>query len=127
MSTTAIEAPPAQIKGPIMAGPTPYVACGPCSLEVLQDWEKNGKKAQVVEDPKTKVRSFVSGDPRPNIRGIRKSLMRKHLREVHGVDPQGQPIRFRARRQGCEHAFVKSQKCSRCGVTQRDITGRVKR
>lgn len=124
--TATAEVPSGQIKGPIPMGPTPAVPCGPCSLAFLQEWEKT-KTGRVVEDPKTGLRSFIPGAPRPNIVGVPKSRIRQHLREQHGVDLAGQPIRFRQRRQGCTHLFTKSQKCDRCGVTKRDIRGRVKR
>lgn len=126
MSTTT-EIPKAQFKGPIRPGPATLAACGPCSLEALQDWEKNGKKSQVFEDPKTGVRGFSPGDPRPNIRVVPLRTLASHLREVHGVDLNGKKLRFRSRRQGCTHTFRTSQRCPRCGTTMRDIAGRVKR
>lgn len=69
------EAPAGQYKGTFALGPSPVLPCGPCSLETLQAWEKAGKRG-----------------PRPNIRGVKKPHLRQHLRDVHGVGLDGQPI-----------------------------------
>ena len=107
-----VEVPAGQYKGMIPNGPRGYAPCGPCSLAALQEWEKLPKRDRPA---------------RPNVRGVRRSEIRNHLRAVHGVNLKGEELRYRNRRQGCTHAFVKSQRCDRCGVTQRDIVARVKR
>jgi hypothetical protein len=119
--------PAGQIRGAIALGPTTYVACGPCSLSALRAWEKAGGAGKVVKLEGGAVGYEATGVPRPNVVAYPKAHMRKHLRQFHGVTLDGKDLKFRERRQGCQHSFTTSARCDNCGVTQRDIAGRVKR